>query len=113
MPHALTWQEKYLRRQCGLPHLPPSEAPMTPMAPDPDDPATQLLTTAQAAAVAHVDEVRIRGWAHRKQLLPVNEDEDHPLYLRIDVLRVEAKTRRRPRAERLAAEAAAEFGQAA
>ena len=110
MTHALTWQEKYLRRQCGLPHLPPSEAPMTPMAPDPDDPT---LTTREAAKAAHVDEATIRSWAHRRKLLAANEDPEHPLYLRMEVLAVEASTRRRPRAERLIAEAAAEFSQAA
>lgn len=106
MPEQLTWQAKYLRRQCGLSH----EAPMIP---DPDDPAGRELTTKQAAAAAHVPESTIRSWKNRKQLAPVNDDPDHPLYLELDVLGVEAATCQKPRERRLISQAAAEFGQAA
>lgn len=98
--YTLTPQEKYLRTKCGLP---PVRAVTTP---DPDDPGRRQLTTAQAAAAAHVDDAVIRQWAARKRILPVGGTEAHPLYLELDVLRVEAQTRRAPRARRLAEEAA-------
>lgn len=83
------------------------------MTPDPDDPATRELTTEEAAAAAHVDETVIRRWAYRGLIASVSNDPEHPLYLELDVLRVELKTRRKPREQRLAAEAAAQLGQAA
>ena len=83
------------------------------MTPDVDDPATRQLTTAQAARAAHVDEAVIRRWASRGLIASVSDDPDHPLYLELAVLQAEAKTRRKARELRLAAEAAAEFGQAA
>lgn len=83
------------------------------MTPDPDDPAARELTTPQAAAAAHVDETVVRRWASRGLIVSVSDDPDHPLYLEIDVLEAEARTRRRARELRLAGEAAAEFGQAA
>ena len=76
------------------------------MTTDPDDPAEVLLTTEQAAAAAHVSAAVIRRWAARKLLIPVNPGEPRPLYRELDVLRVEAMTRREKRAAQLAAEAA-------
>lgn len=91
----------YLRKQCGLPMRP---ATMTPSA-DPDDPAGRLLTTAEAAEAAHVPEDRVRDWARRRLLLPSDEHDGHPLYRELDVLRVEAATRRAARVRALTAEA--------
>lgn len=102
MPAALTDPaHKYLRRLCGLP---PILAAMQP-GDDPDDPAGRLLTTAEAAEAAHVPEATIRDWARRKLLLPSGQQDGHPLYRELDVLRVEARTRRAAREQRLAAEA--------
>jgi hypothetical protein len=71
------------------------------------DPATRLLTTAEAAVTAGVPEHRIRKWASRK----INPDGDtliaavafqrsadgrgrlQPLYLELDVLSAEARAR--------------------
>lgn len=91
----------YLRKQCGLPMRP---APMTPTA-DPDDPAGRLLTTAESAEAAHVDEARIRDWDRRKILLPSDHRDGHPLYRELDVLRAEQRTRRSARTAALVAEA--------
>jgi hypothetical protein len=98
----LTWQEKYLRRQCGLPTKPP-------MRPDPDDPAARELTTAQAAEAAHVTENLVSQWAKRGLIVAVNDDPKHPRYLEIDVLTVEARTRRGARQAHLVEQAAAEL----
>lgn len=97
---ALTPEESYLRKLTGLPPRP------APMIPDPDDPAARELTVSQAAAAAHVGEETIRDWARRKLIRAVNVGEQHPRYLELDVLRVEAATRRAARARRLAQEAA-------
>lgn len=76
--------------------------------PDPDDPQQRLLTTAEAAAAAHVESFRIRDWARRLLITPADHDpQGHPLYRELDILRVEADTRRAARARTLAAEAAA------
>jgi DNA-binding transcriptional MerR regulator len=72
---------------------------------DPDDPAEVLLTTEQAAAAAHVKPALIRRWRARNLLQPVNPDEPHPRYRELDVLTVEAMTRRQKREVQLAAEA--------
>lgn len=75
---------------------------------DLDDPAARLLTTAEAAEAAHVDEMDIRNWARpsRRLLTPADHDADgRPLYRELDVLRAEAKTRRAARVNRLAEEA--------
>jgi hypothetical protein len=72
---------------------------------DPDDPATTLLTTAQAASAAHVEPATIRSWAKRKKLIAVDHVAGEPRYRELDVLTVEAATRRLARARRLAAEA--------
>jgi hypothetical protein len=64
---------------------------------DPDDPAQKLLTTSQAAAAAHVSESTIRTWADRGKLTPVPISGPSPHYWEIDVLAVEASTRRRRR----------------
>lgn len=97
---ALTPEESYLRKLVGLPPRP------APMIPDPDDPAARELTTAQAATAAHVTEATIRDWARRELIYAVNSGEQHPRYRELDVLRVEAATRRGGRARRLAEEAA-------
>lgn len=49
-------------------------------------------TTNQAAAAAGVPPGRIRIWAHREKLAPVNPGSKHPRYPALDVLRVEAET---------------------
>lgn len=75
---------------------------------DPDDPANRLLTTAEAAAAAHVHHTRIRAWAHRGLIQPAARDNDgRPLYRELDILTTEANTRRTLRAHDLAREAAA------
>ncbi len=91
----------YLRKQCGLP---PRRATVPPST-DPDDPAGRLLTTAESAEAAHVDEDRVRDWARRKILLPSGEQDGHPLYRELDVLRAEQRTRRSARTTALVAEA--------
>lgn len=91
----------YLRTKCGL----PPQRIAVPTAPDPDDPAGRLLTTAEAAEAAHVDEYRVRDWARRKILLPSDTRDGHPLYRELDVLRAEQRTRRASRTLALAAEA--------
>lgn len=48
-------------------------------------------STNQAAAAAHVEPRRIRVWAHRDKLQPVNPGSKHPRYRALDVLRVEAE----------------------
>jgi len=93
----------YLRKQCGLPPRRPVTIEF-----DPDDPANRLLTTSEAAAVAHVSEAAIRDWARtaRPLLEAAEHDADgRPLYRELDVLTVEARTRRTARTQRLAAEA--------
>lgn len=104
MPATLTGPEMaYLRKQCGLPPARPVVIEF-----DPDDPANRLLTTGEAAAVAHVPEATIRDWARTTRPLLEAADRDadgHPLYRELDVLTVEARTRRTARAQRLAAEA--------
>lgn len=76
------------------------------MTTDPDDPAEVLLTTEQSGTAAHVSAAVIRRWRARKLLIPVNPDDPRPLYRELDVLRVEAMTRREKRAAQLAAETA-------
>jgi hypothetical protein len=48
-------------------------------------------TTRQAAEAAGVDQARIRKWAFRGKLAPVNPHAVHPRYRALDVLRVEAE----------------------
>jgi hypothetical protein len=48
-------------------------------------------TTNQAAEAAGVDPARIRKWAFRGKLTPVNPRAFHPRYRALDVLRVEAE----------------------
>lgn len=107
MPAArLTAAQKYLRIKCGLPALPPADA-MT--VDDIDDPAVRLLTTAESAEAAHVPPSTIRDWARARHPLitAAGRDADgNPLYLELEVLEAERRTRRRPRETRLAAEAA-------
>jgi hypothetical protein len=78
------------------------------MIPDPDDPAVRELTTAEAAAAAHVPEATIRDWARASRGLIHNvaAPGEPPRYLELEVLQAEAKTRRAARARRLAKEAA-------
>ena len=103
MPAALSPAAKYLRTKCGLP-------PVTAMpVDDPDDPGARLLTTAEAAEAAHVTEGTIRDWARARNPLitPAARDGDgRPLYRELDVLRAEARTRRKARETHLATEAA-------
>jgi hypothetical protein len=78
------------------------------MVDDIDDPSARLLTTAEAATAAHVDEQDIRNWARpsRALLTPADHDpEGRPLYREIDVLEAERHTRRAARRSRLADEA--------
>lgn len=71
---------------------------------DPDDPGQTYLTTEQAAKAAHVDEARIRDWGRRGLITPIAHGATN-YYLELDVLRVEAETRREPRRRQLATEA--------
>lgn len=48
-------------------------------------------STNQAAEAAGVPPRRIRVWAHRNKLVPVNPGSIHPRYRALDVLRVEAE----------------------
>ncbi|MHA6764708.1 hypothetical protein [Streptacidiphilus sp. PAMC 29251] len=48
-------------------------------------------STNQGAAAAGVPPGRIRIWAHREKLAPVNPASKHPRYRALDVLRVEAE----------------------
>jgi hypothetical protein len=96
-----TPEEQYLRKLIGLPPRPPARPA------DPDDPAVRQLTTAQAAAAAHVAEATIRDWARRKLLYPVEgSPAGEPRYLELHVLQAEARTRRAAREARLLDEAA-------
>lgn len=72
---------------------------------DPDDPEQRLLTTAEAAKAAHVDEARIRDWDRRGLITPAAHADGRPVYRELDVLRAEAATRRTARERALAAEA--------
>lgn len=101
---APTPQDSYLRTKCGLP-------PRVTVTPDPDDPATRELTTAEAADAAHVSTDTIRDWARpsRGLLHSVAEPGEAPRYLEIEVLAAEARTRREARRRALAAEAAADL----
>lgn len=85
---------------CGLP-----AKPATMIEADPDDPTTRLLTTAEAAKAAHVDEARIRDWARRGLIQPVTTKGSQPLYQELAVLTAEALTRRAARERALADEA--------
>jgi hypothetical protein len=100
--------QKYLRLKCGLPTSPRPSV----IEADPDDPSQRLLTTAEAAKAAHVDEARIRDWARRKLIEPITPDGEQPLYRELDVLTVEAQTRRAARERALAAEAMQGLGSA-
>jgi DNA-binding transcriptional MerR regulator len=62
------------------------------------DLATLTWTTNQAAEAAGVEPRRIRVWAHRGKLQPVNPKAVHPRYRALDVLRVEAEMRTKVRA---------------
>lgn len=73
---------------------------------DPDNPAERLLTTAEAARAAHVDEARIRDWDRRGLITPAARADGRPVYRELDVLQAEAATRRAARAAALAREAA-------
>lgn len=65
------------------------------------DPDQRLLTTIEAAAVAHVKPGTIRQWRYRQHLTPHSFDETgHPLYLELHVLEAERDTRRRGRITR-------------
>ena len=81
------------------------------LSPDPDDPAERLLTTAEAARAAHVTEATVRDWAAERKdrpalLRPADRDATgRPLYRELDVLTVEAQTRRTARTLALAREA--------
>jgi hypothetical protein len=88
----------YLRTKCGLP------AVRVVVIPDPDDPASRTLTTAEAATAAHVSENVIAKWKDRGLIVPVDDDAV-PRYRELDVLRAEAKTRRAPRVRQLLDEA--------
>lgn len=100
----LTPEAIYLRTKCGLPPV------RVVMIPDLDDPAARELTTAQAATAAHVAEATIRDWARRELLARVEGGPaEPPRYRELDVLRVEAETRRTARRERLLAEAASDL----
>lgn len=59
------------------------------------DLSTTTWTTAQAAEAARVPSGRIRIWAHRGKLSPVNPRAARPRYRALDVLRVEAEMRTR------------------
>lgn len=75
---------------------------------DADDPATRWLTTDQAAEVAHVDAGTIRSWASRGKLIPHYYGGDLlPWYRELDVLNIEASTRRGRRELSLLGEALA------
>ncbi|MEV8324525.1 MerR family transcriptional regulator [Kitasatospora sp. NPDC056731] len=50
-------------------------------------------TTQQAAEAARVPEGRIRIWAHRGKLRPVNPRASRPRYRAAEVLQVEAEMR--------------------
>lgn len=99
--------QKYLRRMCGLATAPRPAV----IEADPDDPANRLLTTAEAAKAAHVPETTIRDWAAERKdrpalLHPAGRDAaGRPLYRELDVLTVEAQTRRTARTLALAREA--------
>jgi len=96
-----TPEEQYLRKLSSLPPRPP----VRPV--DPDDPAVRQLTTAQAAAAAHVSEATIRDWVRRELIQAVEGGPaGEPRYLELHVLQAEARTRRGARARRLAEEAA-------
>lgn len=101
---ALTPEQSYLRAQCGLP--PTCRAHL--VIADPDDPECRELTTAQAAAAAHVSEATIRDWARASRALihSVAGPGEAPRYLEIEVLEAERATRRTARMRRLAQEAA-------
>lgn len=73
--------------------------------PDPDDPSERLLTTAEAARAAHVDEARIRDWDRRGLITPAGHADGRPVYRELDVLQAEAATRRAARTIALAREA--------
>jgi len=75
------------------------------MTPDLDDPEQVVLTTQEAARVAHVGDAIVRDWARRKLIRPVDPDSTPRRYREIDVLTVERATRRAPR-ERLLAQRA-------
>ncbi|HEY8973695.1 MAG TPA: MerR family transcriptional regulator [Burkholderiaceae bacterium] len=110
MPTTLTDPaQKYLRLKCGMPATTMRPAALDA---DPDDPEQRLLTTAEAAAAAHVDEARIRDWARRGLIKPVATPNGQPVYRELDVLAVEAATRRAARERALAAEAMEGLGNA-
>ncbi|MEU8920316.1 MerR family transcriptional regulator [Kitasatospora sp. NPDC048545] len=56
---------------------------------------TLTWTTRQAAEAAQVPPGRIRIWAHRGKLRPVNPRATHPRYRASEVLQVEAEMRAR------------------
>lgn len=101
----LTPEQHYLRTKCGIP---PRRTSVTP---DPDDPAVRELTTAEAAKAAHVSVDTIRDWVRRTLLVRVEgSPADAPRYRELDVLKVEAATRRTARSGQLLDEAAADLG---
>jgi DNA-binding transcriptional MerR regulator len=54
-----------------------------------------LISVAEAAALAGVTEAAVRQWKRRGHLHPAGADEDgRPLFTGIAVLRAEAKTRK-------------------
>ena len=65
--------------------------------------STTTWTTAQAAAAAGVPPGRIRIWAHRGKLTPVNPRSSRPRYRALDVLRVEAEMRQKAQQHKAAA----------
>lgn len=84
------------REVAVLAELPPST--------DPDDPAQTYLTTEEAASAAHVRTDTIRDWDRRGLITPIARGVSN-YYLELDVLKVEAETRRGPRRKQLAGEA--------
>lgn len=73
----------------------PGEVPMVAFD---GDLASTTWTTNQAAEAAGVEPRRIRVWAHRGKLQPVNPKAVHPRYRALDVLQVEAQMRTKTRA---------------
>jgi predicted site-specific integrase-resolvase len=59
---------------------------------------TTTWTTQQAAEAAQVPPGRIRIWAHRGKLSPVNPRATRPRYRADEVLRLEAEMRTRAQA---------------
>lgn len=64
----------------------------------PYDLHADLISVSESATLAGVDAATVRQWKRRGHLEPSGADEfGRPLFLGIDVLRAEAKTRHRAR----------------